>query len=115
MGLLHGAAPDLMVLCHQPSRAENDYGDPIGDLARAVRVHEGAMTFKTARVAAVSLLTWDLPEKEARAAISAATRDTGLPATDPFRFGIGPIAEAVLDGIAGTTASRVGRGGRGGS
>lgn len=112
MGLLHGAAPDLMVLCHQPSRRENDYGDPIGDLPRAVRLHEEALTFKNGRVAAVSLLTGDLPEREARAAVAAASRETGLPASDPFRFGAGPIVEAVLAGIAEVGIARGSRGGR---
>jgi len=112
MGLLHGAAPDLMVLCHQPSRCENDYGDPIGDLARAVRLHEEALTFKCARVAAVSLLTCDLSEEGARAAVAAARAATGLPATDPFRFGVAPIVDAVLAGVARVTATRGARAGR---
>ncbi len=96
VGLLHGAAPDVMVLCHQSTRPENDYGDPIGDLARVVRLHEGALTFKRGRVAAISLVTAGLSDDEARAAVRSATAETGLPASDPFRFGVGPIVDAVL-------------------
>jgi uncharacterized NAD-dependent epimerase/dehydratase family protein len=112
MGLLHGAAPDLMVLCHQTSRRENDYGDPIGDLRRAIRIHEEALTFKRGRVVAVSLLTADLGEQEAREAVAAARAETGLPATDPFRFGVRPVVDAVLAGVARVAAARGARAGR---
>ncbi|MFN0149701.1 MAG: DUF1611 domain-containing protein [bacterium] len=95
MGLLHGAAPDLMVLCHHSTRHGNDYGDRIDDLPRAIRLHEQALSFKPARVVAISLLTHDLAEAEARAAIERASRETGLPASDPIRFGVGPIAQAI--------------------
>jgi uncharacterized NAD-dependent epimerase/dehydratase family protein len=100
MGLLHGAAPDLMVLCHEVTRRENDYGDAIADLARAARVHEEALTFKRARVVAVSLVTVGLSEADARTAVAEAQRLTGLPATDPFRFGIAPVVDALLAGGA---------------
>jgi uncharacterized NAD-dependent epimerase/dehydratase family protein len=37
----------------------------------------------------------DLDDGAARAAVAAAERDTGLPATDPVRFDPGPIVEAI--------------------
>ena len=42
-----------------------------------------------------ALNTLGLPEPEARAACHAATRETGLPATDPVRFGADPLAGAL--------------------
>lgn len=95
MGLLHGAAPDIMVLCHHATRRCNDYGDPIDDLPRAIRLHEQALSFKPARVVAISLLTYGLGDAEARAAVERASRETGLPTSDPIRFGAGPLADAV--------------------
>jgi uncharacterized NAD-dependent epimerase/dehydratase family protein len=104
MGLLHGAAPDAMVLCHQVSRRTNDYGDPIDDLPRAIRLHQEALSFKPSRVVAVSLLTYDLSESQALAAIERAERATGLPATDPFRFGAARLADAVNSARKGLAA-----------
>jgi uncharacterized NAD-dependent epimerase/dehydratase family protein len=41
------------------------------------------------------LNTYDLSDADARAACEAATRETGLPCTDPVRFSPGPLVEAV--------------------
>jgi hypothetical protein len=43
----------------------------------------------------VSLNTYDLSVRAARAAIEKARRQTGLPATDPVRFDAGPVVEAI--------------------
>jgi uncharacterized NAD-dependent epimerase/dehydratase family protein len=42
------------------------------------------------------LNTFELAEDEARAALDAAERETGLPAADPVRFGAGPLVDALL-------------------
>jgi len=52
---------------------------------------------RPARAIGISLKTSDLPEDEARRAIQRATEETGLPATDPVRFGPGPLVEAILE------------------
>jgi uncharacterized NAD-dependent epimerase/dehydratase family protein len=50
------------------------------------------------RVVGISLNTYDLDEPAARAACDAATRATGLPATDPVRFDPAPLLDAVAAG-----------------
>ena len=50
-----------------------------------------------AKVAAVYLHTSLVSEDEARAAITAAEEETGLPADDAVRFGAGKLLEAVLN------------------
>jgi len=46
-------------------------------------------------VIAVSLNTYDLSLRAARAAIEKTRRQTGLPTTDPVRFDAGPVVEAI--------------------
>jgi len=101
LGLLHGACPDALILCHQASREFiGEYrGEPwlrIPPLADYVRMYEvlGSAVHPT-RVIAISMNTYDLSEADARAACEAATRDTGLPCTDPVRFDAGPLLDAV--------------------
>jgi len=100
LGLLHGSAPQLLVLCHLAGarEAEGFPGHPLPPLPELVELHERAsLPARRARVAAIALNTRDLPEDEAaQAAVRAAAAETGLPAADPVRFGAGPLLEAVL-------------------
>lgn len=102
-GLLHGACPDGLILCHQASREYiGDYRKAswlrIPPLSNYVKLYETVAGFvHPTRTVAIALNTYDLGEAEARAACEAATRETGLPCTDPVRFDPAPIVNAVLD------------------
>ncbi len=101
LGLYHGSVPHLLVLCHEAGRDEIEGAGggphPIPPLSELVDLHERlALPARPARVAAISLNTSRLGEEEARAAIAAAERDTGLRAGDPVRFGAAPLVDAVL-------------------
>jgi uncharacterized NAD-dependent epimerase/dehydratase family protein len=101
LGLYHGSAPHLLVLCHQPGQTEIEGagGGPhrIPPLAELVELHERlALPARPAKVAAVALNTRRLAEDEARAAIAAAEAETGLTADDPVRFGARRLVDAVL-------------------
>jgi uncharacterized NAD-dependent epimerase/dehydratase family protein len=98
LGLVHGSAPDFQVLCHQAGRTHvREYDVAISPLSRVAAMYEEAAGWlKPAPVVAVALNTFGLPEDDARAAISDAERESGLPATDPVRFGSGPIIDALL-------------------
>ena len=103
VGLLHGACPSGLILCHQATRQRIDDGREqwlgIPPLAEYVRLYEalGSAVHPT-RVLGVSLNTYDLDEPAARAACAAAARATGLPATDPVRFDAAPLLDAVIEG-----------------
>lgn len=104
LSLLHGAAPESLVLCHATGRAElrvgdeRDPGRPVAALTDLVAAYETAAAWvRPAAVAAVALNTLGLGDEPARRAIREAAAATGLPATDPVRFGAGPIADAVLE------------------
>jgi D-glutamate N-acetyltransferase len=101
LGLYHGSAPHLLVLCHEVGRTEIEGAGggphPIPPLRELVELHERlALPVRPARVAAVALNTRELGEEEARAAIAAAEDETGLTADDPVRFGAAKLVDAVL-------------------
>jgi len=98
LGLVHGAAPDLMILCHQAGRTHiHEYDVVIPPLAQVRTIYETAAGWlKPAPVVAIALNTFGMPEDEARAAIAGAEAETGLPTDDPVRFGSGRIVEALI-------------------
>lgn len=102
-GLLHGSCPDALILCHQATREYiGDYREaawlkipPLGDY---VQLYESvAATVHPTRTIGISLNTYDMTEAAARKACDAATRETGLPCTDPVRFDSAPLVDAVLE------------------
>jgi uncharacterized NAD-dependent epimerase/dehydratase family protein len=102
LGLLHGSAPDLLVLVHKPSATGiRNYPDlPIPPLPDLVRAYEQiSVPVRPTRVAAVALNTSDLEESAAREAVEAAQRETGLLADDVVRFGAGRVLDAVLEAL----------------
>ena len=100
LGLLHGSAPDLLVLVHKAgATALRNYPDlPIPPLPELIAAYErAAAPVRPARVAAVALNTADLSsDDEAQTAIAAAEAVTGLVADDVVRFGPDRVLDAVL-------------------
>jgi uncharacterized NAD-dependent epimerase/dehydratase family protein len=111
-GLLHGSCPDGLILCHQATR------EYIGDYRKAswlrippltdyIKLYETVAGFvHPTKTVAIALNTYDLTELEAKAACEAATRETGLPCTDPVRFDPAPIINAVLEARQAYVATR---------
>ena len=106
LGLLHGSAPDVLVLCHDASRTavKGFPGLPLKPLRELVPLYEGAALWSRAPgahvpVAAVALNTSALDPTAAARAILLAAEETGLPAADPVRdgpTGADLIAAAIL-------------------
>ncbi len=103
LGLLHGSLPHAMILCWMPGRTRVYGGGyewlEIPTPARAAEAYEAAMRWAApqlnSQVIALSANTYDLAEDEARRLVEEAGRVTGLPSTDPVRFGAGSLATAV--------------------
>jgi uncharacterized NAD-dependent epimerase/dehydratase family protein len=121
LGLLHGAAPDLMVLCHDTTRSTlKGYGEslPVRSLPELVRIYEDAAAWRRppgappARVAAVALNTGGVANDDASAALAAiqsAATEAKLPAADPIREGIAGadrLARALVDARGRRPTSR---------
>lgn len=100
LGILHGAQPRYLILCHAAGRAHIN-GFPryaIPPLAECMDLYLrcARVTSPAVRFAGVSLNTAALSESEARAAVARASEQTGVPCTDVVRYGAGPLADALL-------------------
>jgi D-glutamate N-acetyltransferase len=107
LGLIHGSAPHAYVLCHKADErfVDGDERYVIPPLSELVDLHERmSLLARPARVLAIALNTRDLDEDAAQGAIAEAERETGLPATDPVRFGAGPLVDAL--GLTNRTGVR---------
>ncbi len=100
LGLLHGAQAEALILCHDAARKHirhrPDY--PLPTLQAAIARNEEAarLTAPGSRVIGISVNTSHLAEADARGLLTEIETDTGLPATDAFRFGAAPLADALL-------------------
>jgi D-glutamate N-acetyltransferase len=103
VGLMHGSAPHLLVLCHEVGRTvtEGDpTGSPLASLTEMIELHERmSLRLRPAKVVAVYLNSSQVSEEEARQAIAAAEEETGLPADDAVRFGPEKLLDAVLNRV----------------
>ncbi len=99
IGMIAGAMPRGFILCHQPTRTSvRNYPVPIPSLPELARLYERSIEgIRKIPVLGIALNTFDMDPEAARAAVESASRETGLPATDPVRFGTGPLVQAIRD------------------
>ncbi len=103
LGLIHGTLPQAMIFTWVPARPHIYGGNhdwvAFPDLSEAVRRYEDALAWACpsvpGKVIGLSVATYRLSESDARAAVEHARRVTGLPATDPIRFGPAPLVDAI--------------------
>ena len=103
-GLLHGAQPKALVLCHDPSRPHMR-GLPhfqLPDLADclAANLSVARLTSPDVQAVGIALNTVKLDEASARRLCADTGAALGLPCTDPFRFGADPIVDRMLQCFA---------------
>ncbi|RLM18209.1 EBNA-1 nuclear protein [Brenneria alni] len=99
-GIIHGAQPDALVLCHEPTRKTMrgvDY--PIPDLAAcmALNLSVAQLTNPKARFVGISINSAALNEEEALQLMADIEKKFGLPVVDPFRQGVGRIVDQLAD------------------
>ena len=96
LSLLHGSNPDAMILCHKPDRVKvyNQYDITIPSLNKLIEIYENAVSWITndgkapAKVIGIALNTSAYTDDEALELIKQAQAETGLPVTDPIRYGV---------------------------
>ncbi len=102
LGLLHGSAPHVYVLCHMAGQPFVDDDDrfPMPSLESLVELHERvSLLARPARVAAIAINTRLLNDDDARATLAEAEELTGLTVDDPVRFGARRLLAAVMDSL----------------
>lgn len=99
LGLLHGAQPDVLVMCHEPTRPHMRGlpGRPLPDLETCIEANLEAarLTNPDVRCVGISINTANLEAGEAEVLLKATEDRLGLPTVDPFRTGVAPIVDAV--------------------
>ena len=99
LGLIHGAQPDALVMCHEPGRPHMR-GLPhyqLPDLQTCIDANLAAarLTNPNARCVAVSLNTSALDAAAAERTLRDTELKYGLPAVDPLRTGVGRIVDVL--------------------
>lgn len=95
-GIIHGAQPDALVLCHEPTRTRMrgvDY--PLPDLQACIDLNlaMARLTNPNARFVGVSINSAHLSEADALAYMAKLEHQLRLPVVDPFRQGVGRIID----------------------
>ena len=96
-GLLHGAQPEAIVLCHDPARTEMrglpGRALPSLDQCLAANLEVARVTSPGVRAVGACLNTSTFADDAARDLCARAADALGLPCTDPFRFGVDSILD----------------------
>jgi len=91
MALIHGGAPDALVLCHEPTRTHMR-GLPGYSLPSLTELRDLALTLahvvnKNCKVVGVSVNTAALDDAAAKSLCESIEAEMGLPTVDPYRHG----------------------------
>lgn len=99
MALVHGGAPDALVLCHEPTRAHMrglpDYELPSLELLRDTALTLARFVNPNCEVVGISVNTAALGEDEAVALLKDIEDRMQLPCVDPFRHGADRLVDAL--------------------
>ncbi len=100
LGLLHGAQPDRLVVCHDPTRTgmRGAATYPPPTIAETIRLNEqlARRTNPDARVVGIAMNTKSLAEADAQRVLTESAEALGMPAVDPVRTGAGALVDAIL-------------------
>jgi uncharacterized NAD-dependent epimerase/dehydratase family protein len=100
LALVHGGQPDALVICHEPTRAHMrglpEYKLPSIEAVRDMALALARVANPACQAVGISINTQHMTEADAIAYLNEVEARTGLPATDPFRFGAGKLVDAML-------------------
>jgi uncharacterized NAD-dependent epimerase/dehydratase family protein len=99
LGLLHGSQPDVIVMCHEPTR-EHMRGLPVyalPEIQPCIETNLAAARLTNPEVvcAGLSVNTSRLDPEAAKACLAELEDKIGLPAVDPMRDGVGRLVDKI--------------------
>jgi len=100
LGLLHGAQPDLFVVCHEPTRKRmRGVEHPLPSIGEVIEttVALGRLTNPAIRPLGIAVNTAALDEGSAQRVLKGAREEYGLPAVDPIRTGVAPLVDRLQE------------------
>jgi uncharacterized NAD-dependent epimerase/dehydratase family protein len=98
LGLLHGAMPQALILCHEANLQHHKGWPhvPLRPLPELISVYEHLASFqRPARVVGISVHCGQLSAEQAAEAVQRIEKETGLPTTDVIRFGADRLVDAL--------------------
>lgn len=98
-GLLHGCAPDAMILCYEVGRTtlKSLHHVPVKPLAELIELYERAAAMRhPSQVIGIAMNSRFVSEKEADEERSRLRMQLGLPVCDVFRHGVDELLEPVV-------------------
>jgi uncharacterized NAD-dependent epimerase/dehydratase family protein len=99
LALIHGGQPDALILCHEPTRTHMrglpDYSLPSLPALRDAALLMARVVNPNVKVIGIAVNTKDMSEAEATAYLASVEAEMGLPTTDPVRFGVGRLVDAL--------------------
>lgn len=99
LGLLHGAQPDALVVCHEPTRTRmRNVSHPLPTIGQVIdrAILEGRLTNPAIQCIGIAINTQALNERDAKAELERTGSEYNLPCIDPVRFGTGPIVDELI-------------------
>lgn len=102
LGLLHGAQPEALVMCHEPVRTHMRglRNRPLPDVAACVKANLAAarLTSPAVRCVGVAVNTSEMQQAgEGEAYLARLERELGLPCADPLKSDVAAIVDRLLD------------------
>ncbi len=97
LGIMHGAMPDALILCHQPTREVDGYGLPLIPVEQSIALHEGLLApFKPAKVVGIGINSIGMNKDEIRILQEEYRAALHLTAVDPLRHSAAGLVDAIL-------------------
>ena len=97
MGLIHGAQPDALVLCHEPTRRHMrglpEYPLPELEVCMETNLAAARLTNPAAKFVGAAINTSSLDDAAAESCLAETEERLGLPCVDPVRTGVARIAD----------------------
>ena len=100
LGLLHGATPDALVMCHEPTRKHlrglSHWPIPALEECFDLHLRCARMINPAVRFVGMAINTSALADEAARRLLSELEQRFSLPASDPVRYGVASIVDEML-------------------